>query len=85
MSNRKANNTSVSNIISGPFELTKVAAQISTLMAQSDTSEAKDSVRGSYQQKGVFKTAKNIVLHRGYVGLYSGFHLHLCEFLVKTS
>lgn len=31
----------------------------------------------SYQNKGTFKTAKNIVKHRGIAGLYSGFTLHL--------
>merc|ERR1712098_382254 len=31
----------------------------------------------SYQNKGTWKTAKNIVKHRGFAGLYSGFNLHL--------
>lgn len=34
-------------------------------------------VAASYQNKGTFKTAKNIVKHRGIAGLYSGFNLHL--------
>ena len=38
-----------------------------------------DPVRLTYQQKGTFKTAKNIVAHRGFAGLYSGFGLHLCK------
>lgn len=61
----------------GPFELTKLSAQISVLMAKSNTSSVDDPVRRSYQQKGTFKTAKNIVLHRGISGLYSGFNYHL--------
>ena len=65
--------------MTGPFELTKLSAQISVLMAASNTSSMDDPVKRSYQQKGAFKTAQNIVLHRGIAGLYSGFHLHLCE------
>lgn len=66
-----------SDNIAGPFELTKLSAQISVLMAKSNTSSIDDPVRRSYQQKGTFKTAKNIVLHRGISGLYSGFNYHL--------
>lgn len=62
----------------GPFELTKQAAQISVLMAsKSNTSSLDDPVRQSYQQKGTFRTAKNIVANRGFLGLYNGFNLHL--------
>jgi hypothetical protein len=44
------------------------------------------SVAASYQNKGTFKTAKNIVKHRGLAGLYSGFNLHLRKFstLLRT-
>lgn len=66
-----------SNDIAGPFELTKLSAQISVLMAKSNTSSVDDPVRRSYQQMGTFRTAKNIVLHRGIGGLYSGFNYHL--------
>ena len=69
------------NRIAGPFELTKLSAQISVLMAASKTSSVDDPVKRSYQQKGALKTAQNIVLHRGVAGLYSGFHLHLCELI----
>lgn len=61
----------------GPFELTKQAAQISVLMAKSNTSSMDDPVRQSYQQKGTFRTAKNIIQNRGFAGLYNGFNLHL--------
>lgn len=64
----------------GPFELTKLSAQISELMAKSSTSSVDDPVRRSYQQKGTFKTARTIVQHRGLRGLYSGFSYHLCKF-----
>jgi len=37
------------------------------------------AVAASYQNLGTFKTAKNIVKHRGIAGLYSGFNLHLSK------
>lgn len=48
-------------------------------MAKSATSSMDDpiNVRQNYQQKGTFKMAKSIVAHRGFLGLYSGFSLHL--------
>ena len=49
-------------------------------MANKSRTSVDDPVGRSYQQKGTFATAKNIVLHRGLGGLYSGFSLHLCEF-----
>jgi hypothetical protein len=66
----------------GPFELTKLSAQVSVLMADRiPTSVAdpkiQDSVAASYQNKSTYQTAKNIVRHRGISGLYSGFGLHL--------
>jgi len=66
----------------GPFELTKLSAQVSVLMADRDRSSVSEPANGravaaSYQNKGTFKTAKNIVKHRGFMGLYSGFNLHL--------
>ncbi|MCJ1299371.1 hypothetical protein MMC08_002163 [Hypocenomyce scalaris] len=72
--------------IACPFELTKLSAQISVLMA-SDTKDptGEERVRRSYEQKGTFKTAKNIIKHRGITGLYSGFHLHLLRDTIGTS
>lgn len=62
----------------GPFELTKLSAQISVLMAErNDGSKQNDAIRKSYQNLGTLKTAQNLVRHRGWTGLYSGFHLHL--------
>lgn len=62
----------------GPFELTKLSAQISVLMAdRNDGCKQNDAIRKSYQNLGTFKTAQNLVRHRGWTGLYSGFHLHL--------
>jgi hypothetical protein len=45
----------------------------------SSVSEPNRRVARSYQNKGTWKTASNIIKHRGIGGLYSGFKLHLCE------
>lgn len=71
--------------IACPFELTKLSAQISVLMAERKDGGGKDdAVRKSYQNLGTFKTAKKLVEHRGYRGLYSGFHLHLMRDTIGT-
>ena len=36
-------------------------------------------IAASYQNKGTLKTLRNIVRHRGFFGLYTGFNLHLCK------
>lgn len=68
----------------GPFELTKLSAQVSVLMADRASSSVADAtsrspLAASYQNKGTFQTARLIVKHRGISGLYSGFGLHLCK------
>ena len=71
----------IAAFIACPFELTKQAAQISVLMASSNNkSSVDDPVRSSYQQKGAFGTARNVIMHRGVRGLYSGFGFHIREF-----
>lgn len=69
--------------------MTKLSAQVSVLMADRNKSSVSEpkierqverAVAASYQNKGTFKTAKNIVKHRGIGGLYSGFNLHLRKF-----
>jgi hypothetical protein len=68
----------------GPFELTKLSAQISVLMADRNEGGAKnDAIRKSYQNLGTFRTAQNLIKHRGWRGLYSGFHLHLRAYHIK--
>lgn len=74
--------------IPGPFELTKLNAQIAVLMErgvdkhssfespQIDRTENKKPA----PQAGTFRTAKMIIRQRGVLGLYSGFHLHLREY-----
>jgi hypothetical protein len=66
-----------------PFELTKLSAQVSVLLAdQKNYSETKSrEVAASYQNKGTLKTMANIVRHRGFAGLYTGLKLHLRTFL----
>jgi hypothetical protein len=80
-------------LVACPFELTKLSAQVSVLMAErtgvtttsmSDPLNSK-AVAASYQNKGTFKTAKNIVKHRGIAGLYSGFSLHLLRDTLGTA
>ncbi|KAI9819409.1 MAG: hypothetical protein M1832_003972 [Thelocarpon impressellum] len=71
--------------IACPFELTKLSAQLSVLMARSNTTSVDDPIRRSYEQKGTFKTAQNIIRHRGVLGLYSGFHLHLMRDTIGTA
>ena len=64
----------------GPFELTKLSAQISVLMARNSTGDGSGgdhSVRCNDRSKGTFRMAAHIVKQRGLLGLYSGFHLHL--------
>lgn len=92
-------------IFVGPFELTKLSAQIAVLMQNGGDAEGNVSQRSSNQpsksqfqgntaqsagspapnkapkQKilGAFGTASSIVRQRGFLGLYSGFHLHLSK------
>lgn len=68
------------NHATGPFELTKLSAQIAVLMADRNKSSVTDPIRSSYRQKGTLSTAKNIILHRGVMGLYSGFGFHFCMY-----
>ncbi|KAI4280847.1 MAG: hypothetical protein L6R38_004123 [Xanthoria sp. 2 TBL-2021] len=76
----------IAAFIACPFELTKQAAQISVLMASSNNkSSVDDPVRSSYQQKGAFGTARNVIMHRGVRGLYSGFGFHILRDTVGTA
>ena len=73
---RRANYVSVP---AGPFELTKLSAQVSVLMADKKNCPRPEShsIAASYQNKGTLKTLGNIIKHRGFGGLYTGFSLHL--------
>jgi hypothetical protein len=61
--------------------LTKLSAQVSVLMADKKNCPKPEShaIAASYQGKGTLKTLKNIIKHRGFGGLYTGFRLHLSK------
>ncbi|KAK4101495.1 mitochondrial carrier [Parathielavia hyrcaniae] len=71
----------------GPFELTKLSAQVSVLLADKKNCPKPEShaIAASYQNKGTFKTLGNIIKHRGVTGLYTGFRLHLMRDTLGTA
>lgn len=71
--------------IACPFELTKLSAQVSVLMANQKNSDPKrQAIALSYHNKGTFKTLANIVRHRGFSGMYTGLNLHLLRDTLGT-
>ena len=69
-------------VLACPFEFAKLSAQVSVLLADKKKNFSKGqshAVAASYQNKGTLKTMANIVKHRGLMGLYTGFNLHLRE------
>ena len=84
-------------IHTGPFELTKLSAQVSVLMAgKTITSSLTDptgtsntapinTIAASYKNKGTWSTARHIVKTRGIGGIYSGFSLHLRKWTYLTA
>ncbi|KAF3766217.1 mitochondrial carrier [Cryphonectria parasitica EP155] len=66
-------------LIACPFELTKLSAQVSVLLADRKNCPRPESykIAATYQNKGTLKTMANIMRHRGPFGLYTGFNLHL--------
>ncbi|KAI1781173.1 mitochondrial carrier domain-containing protein [Hypoxylon cercidicola] len=71
--------------IACPFELTKLSAQVSVLMAnQKNADPHKQAIALSYHNKGTFKTLANIVKHRGFGGMYTGLNLHLLRDTLGT-
>jgi hypothetical protein len=46
-------------------------------MARFDPARSNNTVGRFYEGKGTFRTAMEIVKQRGYVGLWSGFRLHM--------
>lgn len=76
---------SIIPIIACPFELTKLSAQVSVLLAERAGSSTKSkAVASSYQNKGTLRTMANIIKHRGVLGLYTGFWLHLLRDTLGT-
>ncbi|KAK4190009.1 putative solute carrier [Podospora australis] len=72
--------------IACPFELTKLSAQVSVLIADKKNCPKPEShaIAASYQNKGTLKTMRNIIKHRGIGGLYTGFRLHLLRDTLGT-
>jgi len=71
--------------IACPFELTKNAQQLSELMVNRPQSPGMDKeLAGSYQKKGTFATARQLVRNLGVRGLYSGFGYHLLRDSIGT-
>jgi hypothetical protein len=71
---------SVITFIACPFELTKLSAQVSVLLAErAGSCQKSKAVASSYQNKGTLRTMANIIKHRGVLGLYTGLRLHLCK------
>ncbi|KAK2598113.1 hypothetical protein QQS21_005744 [Conoideocrella luteorostrata] len=76
---------SIITFIACPFELTKLSAQVSVLLAERAGNCAKSkAVATSYQNKGTLRTMANIIKHRGVLGLYTGFRLHLLRDTLGT-
>ncbi|KAI1817119.1 mitochondrial carrier domain-containing protein [Poronia punctata] len=72
-------------LVSCPFELTKLSAQVSVLMAkQKNADPKKQAIALSYHNKGTIKTLANIVKHRGFAGMYTGLNLHLLRDTLGT-
>ncbi|KAK4240251.1 mitochondrial carrier domain-containing protein [Achaetomium macrosporum] len=74
-------------VIACPFELTKLSAQVSVLLADKKNCPKPEShaIAASYQNKGTLKTLGNIIKHRGFGGLYTGFRLHLMRDTLGTA
>jgi len=71
--------------IACPFELTKNAQQLAEVMVNRPRIPGMDKdLAGSYQKKGTLATARQLVKHRGLLGLYSGFSYHLLRDTIGT-
>ncbi|KAI5456403.1 mitochondrial carrier domain-containing protein [Mariannaea sp. PMI_226] len=77
---------SVITFLACPFELTKLSAQVSVLLAERGGGvKGSHAVAASYQNKGTLRTMANIIKHRGVLGLYTGFNLHLLRDTLGTA
>lgn len=77
---------SVITFLACPFELTKLSAQVSVLLAErAGDCQKSRAVARSYQNKGTLRTMANIVKHRSVRGLYTGFQLHLLRDTLGTA
>lgn len=65
-------------VISCPFELTKLNAQLAGKMARDQVPTKTGEAPPPEIKSGSWATAKQLVKDRGIAGLYSGYRLHLC-------
>ncbi|KAL2753727.1 hypothetical protein ACRALDRAFT_2110407 [Sodiomyces alcalophilus JCM 7366] len=79
-------------VVACPFELTKLSAQVSVLLSDKQKLAETNcrvqnghAIAASYQNKGTLKTMSNIIRHRGVLGLYTGFRLHLLRDTLGTA
>jgi hypothetical protein len=75
---------SVITFLACPFELTKLSAQVSVLLAERADCKKSHAVAQSYQGKGTLRTMATIIKHRGLLGLYTGLRLHLMRDTLGT-
>ncbi|PHH81367.1 hypothetical protein CDD82_937 [Ophiocordyceps australis] len=74
------------SVVACPFELSKLSAQVSDLLEErAGKCEKARTVAMSYRNKGTFRLMENIVRHRGFLGLYTGFRLHLLRDTLGTA
>ncbi|QDS76549.1 hypothetical protein FKW77_006362 [Venturia effusa] len=75
-------------LVACPFELTKIARQLSTDIVNMQgcrVDPAEQAIRQSYYGKNTWQTMRAIVRNRGFLGLYSGFRMHLVRDIIGTS
>lgn len=83
-------------VISCPFELTKLNAQIAVLLAEnaagaknSNGTAASAALKAKEladaRKVGTIGTARMLIAKHGFLGLYSGFHLHLVRDTIGTA
>jgi len=68
---------------SGPFELTKTAAQLAGEMSKPTAGpvhKLDSEVRKSYKNKGTTQTMIALYRNRGFTGLYCGFQYQMRQF-----
>ena len=71
--------------IQAPFELTKNAQQLAEIMANRvHVPGTNKDIARSYHKKGALATARQVIKHRGVLGLYSGFSYILLRDTIGT-
>lgn len=77
------------SFISAPFEITKVARQLSTELVKNKSggpvNKTDEEIRRSYYKKSSTATALALIKNRGPLGLYTGFRYHVVRDTIGTS